>query len=455
MMTKESTTASPGNAAGGIAGWVWLIALLAISVEAYIPVGFVDESRIRLGLVVFTPLMSAVVAYRYGTRVFGLLAILAIPAMFTLSVDLTDSLSIAFYIPSWVFLLSVVTAVVFCQPAVSYIPRSLLSPRWRWSRWITVAFIFLWAIDVAEFTVDISDSLSIVLALDALLFFASIAIALNYKALRKALRGTVFSGGGTQAGMLKTAVLALLILAVVVSVQWDFFDYISQLYFGSGGLWGFVCIAVFVAIVFRLADWRIVAAVFAMLVFVSEEWGYIYEKLESLLRAIMPSDTSAPPDVHDGILVTGSRVSDYRFGTLAQGAVFVLLGLVFAPIFHGPSISLLKSRRSIALLSFLVAGLLVTTVLWTGYLSDVGLLAVTVFSLAIGYRWGLKGTVFAPLVLQTGFLLACVLLSEELSNLTFYLTQFAFLGFAAAFFGCLLNRVGESRWDDDSGSFAR
>ncbi len=330
-------------------GWIILGLLLSISIE--FPLS--DDYRAQLLLSLFLPLTTAVIANRFGLRVFDFLFVMAVPALLSVNSYLTDTLSITFEIPQWSFLLSVVTAFVFCRPP-TYVPiQKIINQQWRWSRWVLLVAVWLMFTNLASLDFELDDSVSIQFGAGSLLLVIVLAISVQWSEFHLQF-GKILSMARTRFGYYVRIAMVLLVgVAMLISVYVDV-GYGLSISFGFSHGTSWFLVLVFCAVALGVIDWRLAIAVAVVMLAAEDTLWRLYEYLELLLVAqVPPAETIAGSGI-ESIVVTGSRLHFIDFlywfdviytASFIHTVSFMLMAVALRPCLENRDPELLRSSR--------------------------------------------------------------------------------------------------------------
>ena len=420
-------------------GWVALGLLLSVSIELALTELYVAQIQFHL----FLPLITAVIAHRYGIRVCDFLFVMAVPTILSASSYLTDTMAVAFGVPQWSFLLSVLTAFVFCRPSFDLPIQKLLNQRWYWSRWIMLVAIWLMLHYQAALEFEFGEDTTMRIGAGSILLVVVLLISVQWNEFRLQFE-KILSLARSRFGYCVRITITLLVgVAMLVSGDVDF-HYIHYVSFGfsEGGSW--LLVLVFFVVAFRMVDWRLAIVVTVVSLLLEDNVGRLYEYIETLLVAQQPPAEAMTGSGIDSIVVTGNRISRYSqyWFNVIHAVSFVLMAVALRPCFENRDPEQLHSSRSLAFLALSATLLLVAMPLFLFGLSGPGYFVLATLAFGIGYRWRIRGILLGPVILQLAYLMCAVLLASPIDDPVSALEaiDIGLIGFTAAFFGMLLNR---------------
>ena len=443
-MTQES----PSNSTPRMTGWILIGLLLCIAIY------FDATARYTVHLLfsLFLPLVTAVVAHRYGARVFSVLTILAIPAMLGVGWHVTEVFTVYYDISSLVFLLSIGTAIAFCRPAIGVSAADILNARFSWTRWLILIALSFMLSGYASFERDFSTDFYFETNIGAIAIVALLALSVRWNKVTATFSQFVLTSKRRWINILRAAIWILLITAIVLKISWDF-DYVFMFEYGFADATSILFVAVLTVTALGILDWRI-AVVAAAIIGASEGLAEpLYEWIESsLAEAISPLENGdgTTDDLGLGdIVVTGSTIRGSGF-TLGYFNSFVtttvlclgLLGAAVAPAWARRNPEELETRRTATYIISAVCVAYASMPLGLMWFDFAQYLTLIVAALLMGYRWRYRALILAPLLLVFSFLAVGFALAPSFYNIPPALNavDIFFVTFPATFIGVLFNR---------------
>ena len=331
-------------------GWVVLGVLLSIGVYYAVT----DRYQSYLQLVLFLPLVTAIMAHRHGRKVFTLLTALAVPAVLGQGWDIADRLSVHLHIPQWLFLLSIVTAVIFCRPGVAVSPANLVTDRFRWARWLLPVALWLMLLRYMDIEFELGDDFTLETNVGAIALATLLALCVDWHEFGAAFRDLVLTSERRWSNALRTAIWCLAGAGLVLNASWE----IAYVY--SGGFefadsLGIMLVAVLAGSALAKVDWRIAVLAVAAILLARNMAGPLYGWIEAAVAIPEPPPDSTidTTDEIERIIITGPRIaprslffsSFFWFGTVSS-LCFALLGAAVVPALKARAPELLKSERA-------------------------------------------------------------------------------------------------------------
>ncbi|HEX9852457.1 MAG TPA: hypothetical protein VGA68_05560 [Woeseiaceae bacterium] len=420
----------------------WFPAAILLSLYFYWSITEVFALHFEPGL--FLPLLTGWLAHRFGHRVVGFLLFVGLLSAFTIDSSVFDTLSVGFGFSEWIYFVSVCSAVLFCRPTFSVNFGSILNKRWQWLRWLLPVAMWPAVFMDRKVNFELTDTLQIGTNPGFAILAILMSACINWKVLIEGAGSVILAERQRWLNYMRCAVLMVLALAIVVYIEWEH-EYWFSVSFGFVDGFDVLLAFAFVVTATGIADWRL--TILFLTLFLASEWP-VYWLIDSIQAAIpAPPDTSlmGGDDRAIGeIVVAGSRIRpDLFWPGVINGVSIVLMAAGIAPFLQRWSLEYLNTRRTGIFLVLSLVVLLSGVPLVLYGIWSFGLFVIGGTAFVVGLRWGIKGIILAPLIIQLSCLLAVALLSSDpregpgASDLV----SIGLVAFPFAYFGLLSRRL--------------
>lgn len=432
--------------------WAWLPLCFLFSLKiAFFNYDF--DIEFNLSLPLFLPIVFSWLAFQYGRDVFKLLLFCSIFTFFRLGIDITESVILVIFIPPWICLFCIVCALHFCRPSIEFHRALLLRPASRWLLWLIPL-----GIAQGGFSQDLNlaiDKLAISIAPGHILAAVALMFSFNWSEIIESISKSKFYLQNKKIHIVGLVFISVLIISsfsiVTYEIDYEFKLLDERFYIFAYLTFGFFSTLIIFALaalgpLFKKWRWQYVL-LFITFTFIIDSVLYITVNEPMVISTLLSVGSSNEQNIESEFWELYGKYYLQTFSLLISTFV---LSLSMKSFWYSNTTTYIETKFSNIMLFTGVLLLPFDESIFFG-INERFAIPVALFSLVMGFNWGVKGIIIAPIIIFNTIILYSSLGLYNLDNinsleaLPFIFSGIALVSFPYGFIGLVGNRMPERK----------